>query len=45
MGGNLAQAHIETGRWDEAERYNEEAKRLWTSTRRGDTADYALNSA
>jgi CHAT domain-containing protein/Tfp pilus assembly protein PilF len=43
--GNLAQAHIESGRWDEAERYNEEAKRLWTSTRRGDTAHYALNSA
>jgi len=43
--GNLAQAHIESGQWDQAERYNEEAKRLWTSTRRGDPAYYVLNSA
>ena len=25
--GNLAQAHIESRHWDEAERYNEDAKR------------------
>jgi CHAT domain-containing protein/predicted negative regulator of RcsB-dependent stress response len=43
--GNLAQAHIESGQWAEAERYNEEAKHLRASTRGGDTAYYALNSA
>jgi CHAT domain-containing protein/tetratricopeptide (TPR) repeat protein len=43
--GNLAQAHIESGQWEEAERDNEEAKHLRASTRGGDTAYYALNSA
>jgi CHAT domain-containing protein/Tfp pilus assembly protein PilF len=43
--GNLAQAHIDSGHWDEAERYNEEAKRLWTSTRHGNPVYYTLNSA
>src|SRR5215471_18662552 len=43
--GNLAQANIESGQWDEAERYNEEAKSLWAMTQRGDTTHYALNSA
>jgi CHAT domain-containing protein/tetratricopeptide (TPR) repeat protein len=43
--GNLAQAHIESAQWDQAERYNEEAKRLWATTRRGDTTYYDLNTA
>jgi CHAT domain-containing protein len=43
--GNLAQAHIDRRQWDEAERYNEEAKRLWTSTRNGNPVYYTLNSA
>ncbi len=43
--GNLAQAHIESGQWDEAERYNEEAKRLWTATRSGNPVYYTYNSA
>jgi CHAT domain-containing protein len=43
--GNLAQAHIDSDQWDEAERYNEEAKRLWTMTRNGNPVYYTLNSA
>jgi CHAT domain-containing protein len=43
--GNLAQAHIDSRHWDEAERYNEEAKRLWTTTRSGKAVYYTLNSA
>jgi len=43
--GNLAQAHIDSHQWDEAERYNEEAKRLWASTRTGKSVYYTLNSA
>jgi tetratricopeptide (TPR) repeat protein len=43
--GNLAQAHIDSRQWDEAERYNEEAKRLWTTTRSGKAVYYTLNSA
>jgi CHAT domain-containing protein len=43
--GNLAQAHIDSDHWDEAERYNEEAKRLWTTTRNGNPVYYTLNSA
>ena len=31
--GNLAKAYIDLGRWDEAERFNEEAKRLATANR------------
>jgi CHAT domain-containing protein len=43
--GNLAQAHIDRRQWDEAERYNEEAKRLWTATRNGNPVYYTLNGA
>jgi CHAT domain-containing protein len=43
--GNLAQAHIESRHWDEAERYNEAAKRLWTATRSGNAVYYTANSA
>ena len=43
--GNLAQAHIESRRWDEAERYNEEAKRLWTTTHSGKAVYYTVNAA
>src|SRR5215813_6733036 len=43
--GNLAQAHIDSRRWDEAERYNEEARRLWTATRSGKAVYYTLNGA
>jgi CHAT domain-containing protein len=43
--GNLAQAHIDSRQWDEAERNNEEARRLWASTRSGNPVYYALNSA
>ena len=43
--GNLASANIELGRWDEAEKSNEEAKRLATLGRSGGLAYYELNSA
>jgi CHAT domain-containing protein/Flp pilus assembly protein TadD len=43
--GNLAQAHIESRHWDEAERYNEDAKRLWTATRSGKAVYSTVNSA
>ena len=33
--GNLAAANVELGEWDEAERFNDEAKRLKTATRTG----------
>ncbi len=39
--GNLAKANIDLGQWDEAERFNEEAKRLAT-TSRGARASYTL---
>src|SRR5262252_3101120 len=43
--GNLAHAQIERGQWDEADRYNEEAKGLSTATRSGDAVYYTLRSA
>lgn len=43
--GNLAQAHIDSHSWNEAERYNEEAKRLWAATRSGKAVYYTLNAA
>jgi len=43
--GNLALAHIASGEWDEAERYNEEAKRLWTAMGSGNAVYYTYNSA
>jgi CHAT domain-containing protein len=43
--GNLALAHIASGDWDEAERYNEEAKRLWTAMGSGNPVYYTYNSA
>jgi len=39
--GNLAKAYIELGQWDEAERFNEEAKRLATANR-GARVSYTL---
>jgi CHAT domain-containing protein len=42
---NLAGAHVESRQWDEADHYNEEAKRLWTATRSGNAVYYTLNSA
>jgi CHAT domain-containing protein/Flp pilus assembly protein TadD len=42
---NLAVAHIASGDWDEAERYNEEAKRLRTATGSGNAVYYTYNSA
>jgi CHAT domain-containing protein len=45
--GNLAAAYVELGEWDEAERFNEEARRLNASnqTDSGEVAYYTLNSA
>jgi CHAT domain-containing protein len=43
--GNLASADIDLGRWDEAEKSNDEAKRLATVSRAGGLAYYELNSA
>jgi CHAT domain-containing protein len=42
---NLAVAHLASGDWDEAERYNEEAKRLRTATGSGNAAYYTYNTA
>jgi CHAT domain-containing protein len=39
--GNLAKAYIELGQWDDAERFNEEAKRLATANR-GARVSYTL---
>jgi CHAT domain-containing protein len=45
--GNLAAAYVELGEWDQAERFNEEARRFNDSsqTDSGDVAYYTLNSA
>ena len=43
--GNLASANIDLGHWDEAEKSNDEAKRLATVGRAGGLAYYDLNSA
>jgi CHAT domain-containing protein/tetratricopeptide (TPR) repeat protein len=42
---NLAVAHLASGDWDEAERYNEEAKRLRTATGSGNAVYYTYNTA
>jgi len=43
--GNLASANIDLEQWDEAEKSNDEAKRLATVGRAGGLAYYELNSA
>jgi CHAT domain-containing protein/tetratricopeptide (TPR) repeat protein len=43
--GNLASANAELGQWDEADRYNEEAKRLWMETHTAPSVYHMLNSA
>ena len=43
--GNLAAANIDLGDWSDAERFNEEAKRLKTSTRTGNLVHNTLNAA
>ena len=43
--GNLASAHIVSGQWDEADRYNEEAKRLRAAARSGNGVYYTVYSA
>lgn len=43
--GNLAAANIDLGEWDEAERFNEEAKRLKAATGAGRIVHNTLNAA
>src|SRR6185436_18083103 len=43
--GNLAAADIDLGDWTEAERFNEEAKRLKTETRTGNLVHNTFNAA
>jgi CHAT domain-containing protein len=43
--GNLAAANIDLGDWDEAERFNEEARRLKTATSTGKLVHNTLNAA
>src|SRR6185436_20702766 len=43
--GNLASASIELGDWDEAERFNDEAKRLKAASRSGRLAHNTLYAA
>jgi CHAT domain-containing protein len=43
--GNLASAYVEMGEWSEAERFNEEARRLKASNHGGDVLYNTLNSA
>jgi CHAT domain-containing protein/Tfp pilus assembly protein PilF len=43
--GNLASAHIDLGRWDEAERFNDEGKRLKTLSHVKTTVYNDLNTA
>ena len=43
--GNLAGANVDLGDWDEAERFNEEAKRLKTASRTGNLVHNTLYAA
>jgi CHAT domain-containing protein len=43
--GNLAAAYIELGDWNEAERFNEEARRLNASGHGANVVDHTLNAA
>lgn len=43
--GNLAAANVDLGEWNEAERFNDDAKRLRAATRTGNLAHNKLNDA
>ena len=43
--GNLAAANVELGEWNEAERFNDEAKRLKAASRTGNLVHNTLNAA
>ena len=43
--GNLAAANVDLGEWDEAERFNDEAKRLKAASRTGNLFHNTLNAA
>jgi CHAT domain-containing protein/tetratricopeptide (TPR) repeat protein len=43
--GNLAAANVELGEWNDAERFNEDAKRLKTASRTGSLVHNTLNAA
>ncbi|HYM23894.1 MAG TPA: CHAT domain-containing protein [Vicinamibacterales bacterium] len=43
--GNLAADYVQLQRWDDAERYNDEAKQLWSVTRGGSPLYHALYAA
>ena len=45
LAGNLASATIDLRRWDEAERYNQEAQRLWLDTHPAPSVYHLLNGA
>jgi CHAT domain-containing protein/tetratricopeptide (TPR) repeat protein len=45
LAGNLASAMIDLQRWDEAERYNDQAQRLWTINHPGPSVYHLLNGA
>lgn len=43
--GNLASAYTAIGQWDAADRFNQEAQRLWAATQSGKPVYNTLNSA
>jgi CHAT domain-containing protein len=45
LAGNLASATIDLRRWEEAERYNQEAQRLWLDTHPAPSVYHLLNGA
>jgi len=45
LAGNLASATIDLGRWDEADRYNQEAERTWMVSHPAPSAYHLLNRA
>ena len=45
LAGNLASATIDLARWDEADRYNQEAERIWMVSHDAPSAYHLLNRA
>jgi CHAT domain-containing protein len=45
LAGNIASAMMDLRRWDEAERYNQDAQRLWLDSHPSPSAYYLLRSA
>ena len=45
LAGNLASVELDLHRWDEAERYNQEAQHLWMASHTGPSVYHLLNGA